>query len=155
MKSWRCSVCGYVHVGDMPPEKCPKCGAPREKFIEQIQEINVDGIIHMHYGQKVAYGDQVQVNPFFEDFESLAPFIYNLPVGSKSPLHKHPTTDELFLVLKGRLEFKVGEKEVIAVQGDLIKGKMNIPHTFSNIGDEPAAFLSVKGPKPIDVEVLE
>lgn len=32
---------------------------------------------------------------------------------------------------------------------------MNIPHTFMNIGDEPAAFLSVKGPKPVDVEVLE
>ncbi len=67
MKSWSCSVCGYVHVGDMPPEKCPKCGAPREKFVEQIHEINADGIIHMHYGQKVVYGDQVQVNPFFEN----------------------------------------------------------------------------------------
>ena len=29
---WKCSVCGYVHDGDTPPEKCPKCGAPAEKF---------------------------------------------------------------------------------------------------------------------------
>jgi predicted nucleic acid-binding Zn-ribbon protein len=29
---WRCSVCGYIHDGDNPPEKCPKCGAPKEKF---------------------------------------------------------------------------------------------------------------------------
>lgn len=34
MKMWRCSVCGYVHFGDLPPEKCPKCGAPAEKFGE-------------------------------------------------------------------------------------------------------------------------
>jgi rubredoxin len=29
---WKCSVCGYLHEGDQPPEKCPKCGAPAEKF---------------------------------------------------------------------------------------------------------------------------
>ena len=34
MKKWRCSVCGYVHTGPEPPEKCPVCGADRSKFIE-------------------------------------------------------------------------------------------------------------------------
>lgn len=34
MKKWRCSVCGYIHEGNEPPENCPKCGAPREKFVE-------------------------------------------------------------------------------------------------------------------------
>lgn len=29
---WRCGVCGYIHDGDSAPEKCPKCGAPMEKF---------------------------------------------------------------------------------------------------------------------------
>ncbi len=32
MKIWQCGVCGYLHDGDEAPEKCPKCGAPREKF---------------------------------------------------------------------------------------------------------------------------
>ena len=32
MKLWRCGVCGYIHDGDSPPEKCPKCGAPKERF---------------------------------------------------------------------------------------------------------------------------
>ena len=27
-----CSVCGYVHEGDTPPERCPQCKAPAEKF---------------------------------------------------------------------------------------------------------------------------
>ena len=26
------SVCGYVHEGDAPPEKCPQCGVPASKF---------------------------------------------------------------------------------------------------------------------------
>lgn len=29
---WKCSVCGFMHEGDNAPEKCPKCGAPAEKF---------------------------------------------------------------------------------------------------------------------------
>jgi len=32
---------------------------------------------------------------------------------------------------------------------------MNVPHSFENIGDEPAAFLSVKAPKPVDMVMLE
>lgn len=37
MAMWKCSVCGYIHDGDQPPEKCPNCGAPREKF-EKLPE---------------------------------------------------------------------------------------------------------------------
>ncbi|WP_130861053.1 rubredoxin-like domain-containing protein [Bacilliculturomica massiliensis] len=29
---WKCSVCGYIAEGDKAPEKCPKCGAPADKF---------------------------------------------------------------------------------------------------------------------------
>ena len=32
MKKWVCSVCGYVHEGDTPPEKCPVCKQPADKF---------------------------------------------------------------------------------------------------------------------------
>ena len=34
MKKWQCTVCGYIHEGDEPPEECPVCGADRSKFIE-------------------------------------------------------------------------------------------------------------------------
>ena len=29
---WICTVCGYVHTGDNPPEKCPTCGQPATVF---------------------------------------------------------------------------------------------------------------------------
>lgn len=32
MKKFVCPVCGYVHEGDTPPEKCPQCGVPGAKF---------------------------------------------------------------------------------------------------------------------------
>ena len=39
MKKWVCSVCGYIHEGDTPPEFCPICKAPAGKFIEQAADM--------------------------------------------------------------------------------------------------------------------
>ena len=33
MKKWRCTVCGYIHEGEEPPEQCPVCGAERSRFV--------------------------------------------------------------------------------------------------------------------------
>jgi len=33
VKRWKCTVCGYIHVGKEPPEVCPVCGADRSKFV--------------------------------------------------------------------------------------------------------------------------
>ena len=38
MKKWKCTVCGYIHTGDEPPESCPVCGAGADLFEEVIQE---------------------------------------------------------------------------------------------------------------------
>ena len=32
MTKWVCPVCGYVYEGDTPPERCPQCKIPGEKF---------------------------------------------------------------------------------------------------------------------------
>ena len=34
MKKFVCSICGYVYEGEEAPEKCPQCGALKEKFSE-------------------------------------------------------------------------------------------------------------------------
>lgn len=38
MKKFVCPVCGYVHVGEFPPEKCPQCGVPGSKFTEMKED---------------------------------------------------------------------------------------------------------------------
>ncbi|MGC7870776.1 NADH peroxidase [Desulfosporosinus sp. SYSU MS00001] len=35
MKKFVCSVCGYVFEGNEAPEKCPQCGASKDKFSEK------------------------------------------------------------------------------------------------------------------------
>ena len=37
---WVCPVCGYVHEGPEPPEKCPVCKVPGAKFIKQDGEMS-------------------------------------------------------------------------------------------------------------------
>lgn len=39
MAKYVCPVCGYVHEGDQPPEKCPQCGVPGEKFTVQDENM--------------------------------------------------------------------------------------------------------------------
>lgn len=41
MKKWVCGICGYVHEGDTPPEKCPQCQAPAVKFNEQKESMDL------------------------------------------------------------------------------------------------------------------
>ncbi|HBP66084.1 MAG TPA: flavin reductase [Desulfosporosinus sp.] len=41
-KQWRCTVCGYIHTGENPPEICPVCGVDASFFelIVQSDETN-------------------------------------------------------------------------------------------------------------------
>ncbi len=38
MKKFVCAICGYIHEGTEAPEKCPQCGAAKEKFAEKTTE---------------------------------------------------------------------------------------------------------------------
>ena len=39
MKKFACTVCGYVYEGSEAPEKCPQCGAPKEKFVKKTENV--------------------------------------------------------------------------------------------------------------------
>ena len=39
MKKFVCTICGYIHEGEMPPEVCPICKAPASKFEEMKGEM--------------------------------------------------------------------------------------------------------------------
>ena len=36
-RNWVCTVCGYVHEGDAPPDNCPVCGKPWSVFIPKVE----------------------------------------------------------------------------------------------------------------------
>lgn len=43
-KKFICTVCGYIHEGDTPPEKCPQCHVPASKFKELVEDENLSFI---------------------------------------------------------------------------------------------------------------
>lgn len=42
---WKCSVCNFIFEGEDAPDKCPKCGAPKEKYsrLEEAAEQKIAG----------------------------------------------------------------------------------------------------------------
>jgi ABC-type ATPase with predicted acetyltransferase domain len=53
MRKWECTVCGYIHEGDEPPEKCPVCGAEQSKFIEiEPEKILLSALLLMTFDSK-------------------------------------------------------------------------------------------------------
>lgn len=51
---FKCSVCNFVYEGADAPDRCPKCGAPKEKFVhlsdeaaDKIQRSRFTNDLHM------------------------------------------------------------------------------------------------------------
>ncbi len=42
MKAYVCKICGYVHIGEEAPDKCPQCGAGADKFELKEENANKD-----------------------------------------------------------------------------------------------------------------
>ena len=57
MKKFVCTICGYVHEGDCPPEACPQCQAPASKFEE------VDSSAALHWADEHRIGVAKDVDP--------------------------------------------------------------------------------------------
>ena len=47
-KKWICTVCGYIAEGEEAPEKCPLCGAPRDKFKELVEDADALNFVTEH-----------------------------------------------------------------------------------------------------------
>jgi len=64
VRKWQCTVCGYIHEGDEPPEECPVCGADRSKFIEIVSEEPVE--TQMDQPESKPPISRPKLNPIFD-----------------------------------------------------------------------------------------
>ncbi|MFH2012009.1 MAG: rubredoxin-like domain-containing protein [Pseudomonadota bacterium] len=57
IKKWKCTVCGYIHEGEGPPDKCPVCGASKYQFIlyEKMPDILEKRLKDAFAGESKAY----------------------------------------------------------------------------------------------------
>ena len=60
------------------------------------------------------------------------------PDGAVPGKHVHPSQEERFTVVSGRMKFRKGLRTVIAEAGDVVVVPAGTPHKFENAGDEVA-----------------
>lgn len=58
--------------------------------------------------------------------------------GGDGPLHIHPSQEERWTVLDGRLRFRVGHRRIVPQTGEQIVIAAGVKHAFKNIGDSVA-----------------
>ena len=63
------------------------------------------------------------------------------PHGAVAAAHTHPAQYELFEVLGGEVEFRLGKQTVVAKPGDRVLVPAGMPHRFRNVGEETAHFV--------------
>ena len=63
------------------------------------------------------------------------------PNGAVAAAHVHPAQDELFQVLGGEVEFRLGKQTLVAKPGDRVLVPAGMPHRFRNVGEETAHFV--------------
>jgi len=67
--------------------------------------------------------------------------------------HRHSREDELWYVLEGQVEFRIGdrgEQVTVAGPGTTVFGPKGIPHTFRALGSTPARYVLFVAPAGIE-----
>ena len=82
MKKWECTVCGYIHTGNEPPEKCPVCGADKSQFVEIVAEEDVK----TETNQTELETKKEDLKPLPSIFNSKLSFLFDLMIKH----HVHP-----------------------------------------------------------------
>lgn len=62
-------------------------------------------------------------------------------------LHVHRSDDEAWIVLEGRLGFRVGDQEREVAAGESLLVERGTPHSYWNPTSEPARYLLVSTPR--------
>lgn len=65
----------------------------------------------------------------------------SIPAGVGPPLHVHKHETEIFYVLEGEFEIRIGDDTVSAPAGAMAVCPRDIPHTFRNVGSSPARLM--------------
>ena len=81
-------------------------------------------------------------------------FVVSTPPGSGVALHVHPYP-EVFIVLKGQVTFRVGDRTVEAHADQIVIGPAEVPHGFTNTGTEPLSIVSIHASDHLVQEFLE
>ena len=81
---------------------------------------------------------------------ALKPKVWTVPAGAYMGAHGHPTQEEVYLVLAGRFEVRIGppgeEETREAGPGTLFRAAPHVARGYENVGEGPGRVLVVAAP---------
>lgn len=69
-----------------------------------------------------------------------------LPPGGSTTPHYHPQTEEIYYLLTGTGQMRIGDETTAVGPGDAIAIPPGLVHTITNTGDVPLVFLCCCAP---------
>jgi mannose-6-phosphate isomerase-like protein (cupin superfamily) len=66
--------------------------------------------------------------------------------GSEQPLHAHPTTEQVYVIVRGSGAMKVGGEEREVAAGTLVFIPPGADHAIRSTGDQPLVLVSATAP---------
>jgi len=63
--------------------------------------------------------------------------------GDSPPLHVHHNEDEIFHVIQGELQFRLGDRDLHATAGDTVLAPKGVPHTYRAVSAKGARWLTI------------
>lgn len=77
-------------------------------------------------------------------------FEVHTPPGGGPPLHIHETVDEVFYVIDGVYDIKLGDDVHHAPAGTLVYGPRGVGHEFVNVNDRHSKMLCIATPGGVE-----
>jgi quercetin dioxygenase-like cupin family protein len=106
-------------------------------------------------GRAFGYGpNRLTVKIGAEDGGTFGVLESALPPGDGPPLHRHQRFDEAFYVLRGEVEYRLGEQRVLASAGTCVFAPAGVAHSFRNVSTHEACHLVITAP-PEALEMVE
>ena len=126
-------------------------GIPAARQVPMRYDLPAPNLIHTplewmleRHGVEEPWSEQVLL-----DQRNRANMIHQLPGQTNRP-HWHPDMDEWWVVLKGELEWQVGNDEPLrAGMGDVVFVESGRAHAIETVGDESSIRLAVTSPSVV------
>jgi mannose-6-phosphate isomerase-like protein (cupin superfamily) len=106
-------------------------------------------------GHPAARELKVLLSPSLHPLHNVSVGVMTLPPGNSSGLHHHALTEEMWYIISGHGQVRIGD-EVQRVEPEMIVlGPPGIPHGFVNDGDEPLRALWIISPAGDEKPILD
>jgi mannose-6-phosphate isomerase-like protein (cupin superfamily) len=69
-----------------------------------------------------------------------------LPAGASTTLHYHPRTEEIYYIVSGRGQMRIGAETAEVGPGDAVAIPPGLTHQITNTAQEPLVFLCCCAP---------